>query len=300
LLESEYDFYQLPEPNSMTWQITSETGVLTDVLLCRPDYYHWIPTNAVAEHTLQAAAEFDPTRLMAQFAELVRILESEGVRCHYLTPDPALPYQTYTRDSSIVGPFGPILSQLRMEQRRGEIGEIVRFYDGKFWHHASAGSLEGGDVHFIRPGQAVIGYSGVRTTEVAAAQLAGRLKAEGWHTRLVPFAAHFLHLDVLFCMVTETLAVACIEVLGDDFAVWLETLGIRTLPATYREVMDMSCNVLALGGNRVISPAHSTRLNAALREAGVTVLDPPLDCFAQGGGSIHCMTMPLRREAVPA
>ncbi len=284
----------------MTWQITSETGVLSDVLLCRPDYYHWIPTNAVAEHTLQAAAEFDSARLNEQFAELVRILESEGAHCHYLTPDPTLPYQTSTRDSSIVGPFGPILSQLRMEQRRGETGEIVRFYEGKFWHHASAGSLEGGDVHFIRPGEAVIGYSGVRTTQAAATQLAGRLKTEGWHTRLVPFAAHFLHLDVLFCMVTETLAVACIEVLGDDFAAWLHTLGIRTLPATYREVMDMSCNVLALGANRVISPAHSTRLNAALREAGVTVLDPPLDCFAQGGGSIHCMTMPLRREPIPA
>jgi arginine deiminase len=50
----------------------------------------------------------------------------------------------------------------------------------------------------------------------------------------------------------------------------------------------------------VISPAHSTRLNAVLREEGVTVFDPPLDCFAQGGGSIHCMTMPLRREPIPA
>jgi N-dimethylarginine dimethylaminohydrolase len=101
-------------------------------------------------------------------------------------------------------------------------------------------------------------------------------------------------------MATETLAVACIEVLGDDFAAWLQTLGIRTIPATYREVMAMSCNILALGANRVISPAHSTRLNAALRDAGVIVVDPPLDCFAQGGGSIHCMTMPLRREALPA
>jgi N-dimethylarginine dimethylaminohydrolase len=60
--------------------------------------------------------------------------------------------------------------------------------------------------------------------------------------------------------------------------------------------MAMSCNILALGDNRVISPAHSTRLNAALREAGVTVFDPALNWFAQGGGSVHCMTMPLRRD----
>jgi arginine deiminase len=48
----------------------------------------------------------------------------------------------------------------------------------------------------------------------------------------------------------------------------------------------------------VISPAHSTRLNAALRAEGVEVFDPELDEFARGGGSVHCMTMPLLRDPV--
>jgi N-dimethylarginine dimethylaminohydrolase len=101
-------------------------------------------------------------------------------------------------------------------------------------------------------------------------------------------------------MATDKIAIACIDVLGEEFAAWLGALGIGIIDASYREVMAMSCNILALGGNRVISPAHSVRLNAALRAAGVAVLDPPLDCFAAGGGSIHCMTMPLRREPVAA
>jgi arginine deiminase len=29
------------------------------------------------------------------------------------------------------------------------------------------------------------------------------------------------------------------------------------------------------------------------------VFDPPLDLFALGGGSVHCMTMPLNREPLP-
>jgi N-dimethylarginine dimethylaminohydrolase len=57
----------------------------------------------------------------------------------------------------------------------------------------------------------------------------------------------------------------------------------------------MSCNLLALGNDRVISPAHSVRINAELRRRGVTVIDPPLDLFAAGGGSVHCLTMPLNR-----
>jgi arginine deiminase len=35
-----------------------------------------------------------------------------------------------------------------------------------------------------------------------------------------------------------------------------------------------------------------------LRAEGITVLDPELDEFARGGGSVHCMTMPLLRDPV--
>ena len=99
-------------------------------------------------------------------------------------------------------------------------------------------------------------------------------------------------------MAAPGLAVACVEVLGDDFAAWLKARGIRVIAATYREVMAMSCNLLALGGDRVVSPRHSARINAALRAEGLEVLDPELDLFAAGGGSVHCMTMPLAREPV--
>jgi N-dimethylarginine dimethylaminohydrolase len=282
----------------MAWQVTSETGVLRDVLLCRPDHYHWIPTNAVATHTLQAAAQFDARTARLEFESLVRVLQDGGVICHYLRPDPALPYQVYTRDSSVVTPWGPLLTQLRLKERRGEVGAVVAFYGaaGGFWNYSSAGALEGGDIHLLRDGVALIGWSGVRTTQPAAAQLAGWLCDAGWQVRLQNFAAHFLHLDVLFCMAADDVAVACIDVLGDDFADWLANLGVAVIAASYREVMAMSCNLLSLGGRRVISPAHSTRINAALRAAGLTVFDPPLACFAQGGGSVHCMTMPLRRD----
>jgi arginine deiminase len=35
-----------------------------------------------------------------------------------------------------------------------------------------------------------------------------------------------------------------------------------------------------------------------LRAEGVEVLDPELDEFARGGGSVHCMTMPLLRDSI--
>ncbi len=284
----------------MSWKVESETGTLRDVLLCPPTYYQWIDTNAVAHATLASGAAADTARLKTQYRELEHALAQAGVTLHYTTPEPHLPYQVYTRDSSQTTPWGPVLTQLAMPQRRGEYASLLNFHapHGGFWKFSSTGTVEGGDIHIIRPGLVMIGYSGIRTNQAGAAQFGGFFENEGWEVELVPFAEHFLHLDVLFCMATPTLAVACIDVLGEAFEQRLADRQIRTIRASYAEVMAMSCNLLALGDDRVISPAHSTRLNDALRAEGITVLDPELDEFARGGGSVHCMTMPLLRDQV--
>jgi N-dimethylarginine dimethylaminohydrolase len=282
----------------MRWSVDSETGRLRDVLLCRPENYRWIDTNAVAHATLSSGAANDPARLQRQYGELEAALLQAGVNLHYTAPEGHLPYQVYTRDSSQTTPWGPVLTQLAMPQRRGEYASLLRFHGAEgFWQYATAGTVEGGDIHVVKPGLLVVGYSGVRTTQAGAAQLARWFEAKGWETKLLPFAEHFLHLDVLFCMATPRLAVACIDVLGDEFEAFLAARQIRVLRASYREVMAMSCNLLALGDDRVVSPAHSVRINGMLRAEGVEVFDPELDEFARGGGSVHCMTMPLKRDA---
>lgn len=278
------------------WRLDSETDRLTDVLLCRPEHYEWIPTNAIARATLAGGRPLDRAGLMAEWEEFEAALREAGAALHFLEPEPGLRYQVYTRDSSQTGPSGPMLTLLAMPQRRGEYAAVLRFHEGRFARLATAGTVEGGDVHLIRPGLAAIGHSGGRTERSGAEQMAGWLREEGWEVRLVPFDDHFLHLDVIFCMAAEGLALACREALPEDFLDWLEARGVRTIEVGYREAMaDMGCNLLALGGGRVLSPRHSTRVNAALRAEGLTVLDPTLRLFASGGGSAHCMTMPLRR-----
>ena len=284
----------------MVWSIDSETGALTDVLLCPPDHYEWIKTNAIAVETLRSGRCIDTQQLRSQFRQLEDALDQGGVRRHYVEPEPHLPYQVYTRDSSQTTPWGPVLTQLALPARRGEAASILKFHGPKdgFWRYCSRGAIEGGDIHIVRPGLLLVGWSGVRTSKEGASQFADWFKQAGWEVRLEYFAEHFLHLDVLFCMATDGLAVACIEALGDEFADWLRARRVRVIEATYREVMAMSCNLLALGRDRVISPRHSTRINAALRAEGVAVYDPELDLFAAGGGSVHCMTMPLARAPV--
>ena len=77
----------------MRWTVDSETGVLTDVLLCRPDHYQWLETNAVAVSTLASSAQFDRAEMLRQWDGLVAALDGAGVHIHYLDQSPAHPYQ---------------------------------------------------------------------------------------------------------------------------------------------------------------------------------------------------------------
>jgi N-dimethylarginine dimethylaminohydrolase len=282
------------------WRVDSETGLLRDVLLCPPDNYDWIATNDIARRTIAEGGRPDRQRLASQFRELLDCLDGAGVRCHFLAPEPQLPYQVYTRDSSQVTPWGPMITQLFRPQRRGELASVVAFYEGTecpIWRIASSGAIEGGDIHIIRHGVMAIGHTGERTTAEGAEQFAGWFRDAGWETRVIPFPEHFLHLDVIFSMVTDGLAVAVTDVIDDSHLDWFAAQGIRILPVSYKDAMGaMACNVLALGNDRVVSPRHSARVNAMLRAEGLTVLDPDLELFARGGGSVHCMTMPLDRD----
>ena len=76
---------------SSPWTVASETGRLTEVLVCAPDHYRWIPTNAIARRTLAAGGQADLQGLQAQHRELVAALEQGGARVHHLPPEPHLP-----------------------------------------------------------------------------------------------------------------------------------------------------------------------------------------------------------------
>ncbi len=283
------------------WSIDSEYGRLTDVLLSRPDNYQWIPTNSIAERTLGDGVHLDRQRLQAQYRELEDALQGAGVALHYTETEPNLPYQVYTRDSSQVTPWGPVLTQLYRPQRRGEYASILKFYDGLdgLWNLSTQGTIEGGDIHIIRPGLCVIGHSGERTSRAGAEQFAGWLRAEGWEVRLEAFDDYFLHFDLLFSAVADGLALTCDTVLDKGFLDWLDGHGIRRIDVGYKDaVHHMGCNVLALGDDRIVSPSHSGDLNARLRAEGFEVIDPDLELFALGGGSVHCMTMPLKRQSL--
>jgi N-dimethylarginine dimethylaminohydrolase len=296
-LRSRVDGGGTPVPER--WGIDSETGVLRDVLVGPIDHFSWQAGNAVAQRTERVGLRFDIAVARAQYREMVHAYEQAGVRVHVLPAEAGLPYQIFARDSSVMTPWGAIIMQLQKPYRRGEYAACVRFYlenDIPIYDMVTAGNVEGGDFMVLQPGLAACGYSGERSIAPAVNQIRSWFEAEGWEFYPYAFDPHFLHLDVQMCMAAKGLAVVCVEAVEPDLIAWLKARGIRIIDVPYSDAMAMGTNVVALGNDRALIPSTSRNLIAACRAEGITVYDPDVSMIAQGGGAIHCMCQPLRRD----
>jgi N-dimethylarginine dimethylaminohydrolase len=288
-------------PPAARWGLDSEYGVLREVLVGPIDHFSWQTGNAVAERAVRLGLQFDHGTACRQYGEMLDAYRQAGVAVHVLTPDPALPYQLFARDSSVMTPWGAVIMQLQKPYRRGEYAACLRFYlekDIPIYDLVTAGNVEGGDFMVLKPGVAACGHSGERSIEPAVHQLRSWFQAEGWEFHTYAFDPHFLHLDVQMAMVAEGLAAVCTEAVEPALLGWLHGHGIRALPIPYVDAMRLGCNVVSLGAGRVLVPAGSKNLIAACRAEGLTVFDPDVSMIAQGGGAVHCMCQPLRRDSV--
>ncbi|HUF55050.1 MAG TPA: arginine deiminase family protein, partial [Thermohalobaculum sp.] len=272
---------------------------LTDVLLCSPQNFRWLPTSAISKDTLRRGFTFDRQESMRQHREMVQAYEDAGVTCHYLEPDENLPYQVFARDSSFMTPWGAVVTQMAQWWRRGEYAPVIRFYQQAgipIFNMVTAGAFEGGDFDIVEPGSVLIGYCGERTQEQSAAQVARWVEDKGWEARLAPIAEHYVHIDLMVCMLAEKLAAVCLDTTDPEIVDWLKSKKIEIVPVSYRDTMALGCNVVALGNDRVISTARSQDLNARLRAQGLEVYAPEVSMFTLGGGGVHCMCAPLCRH----
>ena len=283
------------------WGVDSEHGRLEDVLLCRPQNYRWLPTSAISRATLASGRAFDAGAAHAQHAELVAAYESAGVRCHFLEPDPVLPYQVFARDSSVMTPWGGLVTQLKQWWRRGEYAPVIRFYQGAgipIWQMATAGSIEGGDVMIVEPGCVLIGNGEERTEAPAARQLAAWFEAEGWEARVEPIPGVFVHIDVLVAVLAERLTAVCVDLVSSGLVNWLSGKGFEILPVPSEDAFRLGVNAISLGGDRVLTGAGASSLNEQMRARGLELYAPDLESFTLGGGGAHCLGQALRRELV--
>lgn len=283
------------------WGVDSEFGTLRDVLVGPIDHFSWQAGNAVAQRAERIGLRFDFGVARRQYREMLDAYRQAQVLVHILPATPGLPYQIFARDSSVMTPWGAVIMQLEKAYRRGEYAACLRFYldaDIPIYDLITAGNVEGGDFMVLQPGVAACGYSGERSIEPAVRQLQSWFEAEGWELHTYAFDPHFLHLDVQMGMLAEGLAVVCVEAVEPKLVDWLRSKRIRVISVPYSDAMQLGTNVVALGEDRVLVPASSKNLIAACRAEGLTVYDPDVSMIGNGGGAVHCMCQPLKRDSV--
>jgi N-dimethylarginine dimethylaminohydrolase len=285
------------------WGLDNQTGLLTDVLLADPGSFVWKPMNAISAMTFanleKLGHRFDYDLAMRQWQDALAVYEEAGVRCHTLAADSGLTHSVFARDSNFMTPWGPVVAAIQTEARRRDYAVVAEFFHGAgipIWHWVTAGYFEGGDFGIIEPGHCLLGYAGSRSTKAGAEQVQGWLREEGWEAMTVPLAPQFVHLDATVVMLEEKLALVCEDALEKYVLDWFDARGIRRIPVTYRECVNLGGNVVSLGGERVLSMAQNVAVNERIRAEGLTVYEVDYDMFTLGGGGIHCSCHELRRE----
>lgn len=280
--------------------VDSEYGRLQSVLLADSRHLALVPCNSVSNEAAREGKAPDLARAVRQHANLVAALRDEGVTVRLVPADPGLPDLAFTRDTSLMTPWGLIGLRPGAAHRTREVDAVLEAARGAgvpVLGRIEQGRIEGGDICIARPGLLIVGMSGDRTDEAGAEALARIFRRQGWEVVTTRFDPHFLHLDTMLCFADRDLAVACTDVLDDRFIARLEALGIALMPVGYKEARRLGCNLLALGERRVVTAGTCSRVDAELSRRGYRSIAVDLSEFTMCGGGVHCLTMPLARAA---
>lgn len=287
---------------TVDWGINAQTGVLTDVLLGKPDHFRWVPLNSISAvnqaNQEQMGYRFDHQRAMHQHQRMVEVYEKNGVRCHFVEADEGLPSSVFTRDSSFMTPWGAVITSIQTPPRRQDYSVTSEFYQQAgipIWKWITADHFEGGDFVIVKPGVALLGWSGDRSTKAGAEQVASWLRDKQWEVFIVPIPPQFVHMDAVVVMLEENLALVCEDALPPYAIEWLESQSIERIVVPYADCVKLGGNIVSLGNQRVLSMAHNININAKLKAGGFDVDVIEYDMFALGGGGVHCSCHELKR-----
>ncbi|MCU0427501.1 MAG: arginine deiminase family protein [Candidatus Kapabacteria bacterium] len=194
-------------------------------------------------------------------------------------------------------------------------------------------SVEGGDIIVLNKESIAVGCS-ERTSTEAIARMASNLFRRGSIKRvyevLVPPKREYMHLDTVFTIIApqticahkrsfmESPQTRLYEAAGNEKGYKLHTEG-RTFMDVLRDEFGALTIIEVAGGDKyyadreqrtdganvftiapgvVVGYDRNQRTNAALRDAGVEVLDFDGSELVRGLGGARCMTMPIEREDV--
>jgi N-dimethylarginine dimethylaminohydrolase len=167
---------------------------------------------------------------------------------------------------------------------------------------AAPGTAEAGDILWLDSKTLLIG-NGYRTNLDGIAQMRHLLASKGVEVLAAPLPygtgpSACLHLMSLISLLDEHTALVDLPWLAVETVELLKSRGFRFIEIEGCERDSMACNVLALGGKRLLAIEENSRTNEKLHRAGFDVRTfPGSELCINGGGGPTCLTRPLLRDA---
>ncbi|MAT98569.1 MAG: hypothetical protein CL608_15615 [Anaerolineaceae bacterium] len=282
--------------------VTSETGRLRSVIIGYPDNFHQVPPAIINE--TQKQYYFGPNRptrekVMAELRCFKETLTSRGVEVLQPEPLDGVPDQLMTRDIGVVIGDTFVVTQMARDSRRHEWLGLLPILDRMQTQRVIKVPddivLEGGDV-IVDNGRIFVGLS-QRTGPEGAAYLASYFP----HFEVIPVplkqladGENVLHLDCSFVPVGPHSALVYPSGLAHMPAAITEAYDL--IEVTKAEQQILATNVLSISPTQVIARTCASRVNAALRQRGLEVIELPFDDPPKTGGSFRCCSLPLHRD----
>jgi len=210
----------------------------------------------------------------------------------------------YAHDASLATDFGLILmrpgkpNRVGEAKKHGSFGMLVGI--PTLAKIVSPGTTEAGDILWLDSKTLLIGQ-GYRTNAEGIAQMRAILEPKGIEvlTAALPYGpgpAACLHLMSLISLLDEHTALVDLPWLAVETVELLKSRGIQFIEIDSSERDTLACNVLSLGGKRLLAIEENRKTNDRLRAAGFDVRTfPGSEICINGSGGPTCLTRPLLR-----
>ncbi len=274
--------------------INSEYNKLKMILLCAPEYVSIdSPINVIAEKFSKEGIDVD--RACKEHYMLVEALKFYGINVLLAETDPRFPYEVNTRDLGVTTPKGIIFGRYLKPIRWGEhrlAEKTLRDNNIPVFAKLDRGMFEGGDFVYLDKSTAAVGI-GIRTSMLGVEALKYLLYDTGIELIPVDFAEKFLHLDKIFNVVGEKVAVVCSEALPESFLSLLAEKKFNLIEITEKEVFENAGNIINIGDDIIISHNQAAGVNERLKALGFKIEVLEISELFKSGGGIRCMSFPL-------
>ncbi len=297
----------IPSQTVLSFNGHSMVAPLKRVLVCTPRSAGWNQPARIEEwRELGFHHPPDFAKAQSQHEIVCRELQAAGAEVIELCTAADLSLDAaYAHDASLTTDFGLILMHPGKTNRLPE-AKHHGFFCGQlgiptFAEISAPGSAEAGDIVWLDAKTLLIGH-GYRTNAEGISQMRATLARRGVEVISAPLPygpgpSACLHLMSLVSLIDEHTALVDLPWLAVETIELLKSHGYQFIQIDYSERDTLACNVLSLGGKRLLAIEENRKTNEKLRAAGFEVRTfPGSEICINGSGGPTCLTRPLLRE----